>query len=59
MTKPTIAIFIDTYHPRKDKTCKVSIRVTHQRIKRYYPTDITLSESDFNRILKSERRKEF
>lgn len=59
MTKPTVAIFIDTYHPRKDKTCKVSIRVTHQRIKRYYPTDITLSESDFNRILKSERRKEF
>ncbi len=58
MTKPTVAIFIDTYHPRKDKTCKVSIRVTHQRIKRYYPTDITLTESDFKRILKSERRKE-
>lgn len=56
MNKASISVFIDHYHPQKDGTSKVSIRVTHQRKRRYYPTNLALKASDFNRIMTAKRR---
>jgi len=58
MSKATVSVFIDSYHPREDKKCKVSIRVTCQRKKKYYPTKVSLTEDDFTRIMKAKRRSE-
>jgi len=58
MSKASISVFIDHYHPQKDGNCKVSIRVTHQRKKRYYPTNLALKAVDFNRIMTAKRRND-
>jgi integrase len=54
----TTAIFIDKYHPQKDGTCAVSMRVTYQRKKKYYPTIFSLSLTDFEKVKAAERPKE-
>lgn len=58
MSNANVSVFIDQYHPQKDGNCKVSIRITHQRKRRYYPTNLALSASDFNRIMTAKRRNE-
>jgi integrase len=58
MNKATVSVFIDSYHPREDNKCKVSIRVTYQRKKKYFPTKLSLTESDFRRIMNAKRRNE-
>jgi len=58
MSKATVSVFIDQYHPQKDDNCKVSIRITHQRKRRYYPTDMAINPLDFGRIMKAKRRNE-
>jgi integrase/recombinase XerD len=58
MSSPSVAVFLDKYHPRLDGNCKVSIRITFERIKRYYPTNITMKVSDFEKIMNSARRRE-
>jgi hypothetical protein len=45
----TTSIFIDRYHPQKDGKCAISIRVTYQRKKRYYPTPYNLTSEQFDR----------
>jgi integrase len=54
----TTSIFINKHHPRADKRCSVSIRVTAYRLKKYYPTKYNLSEDDFNRMMGERPRKE-
>jgi integrase len=58
MSTPSVAPFIDKYHPRKDGSCTVSIRITFDRIKRYYPTNIRLKVDDFEKIMNSSRRRD-
>ena len=55
----TTAIFIDKYHPKQDGTCSISIRVTHDRKKRYYPTPISLTETDFQKTQGRKPRDPF
>jgi integrase/recombinase XerD len=55
---PSTSIFIDRYHPTKDGTCAVSIRVTHERKKRYYPTEFRLTPDDFDRVMSERPRNE-
>ena len=58
----TVSAFIDRWHPKKDSSGRevaaVSIRVTFDRRKRYYPTGIDLNAKDFDRIMSSRRRSE-
>lgn len=58
MAAPRISAFIDRYHPKQDLTCNVSIRVTYQRKKKYYPTGISVQPSDFDRAMTAKRRTE-
>lgn len=58
MSKANVSVFIDQYHPQKDGSCKVSIRITHQRKRRYYPTNLALKAKDFDRIMTAKRRND-
>jgi integrase/recombinase XerD len=52
----TASIFIDKYHPQINGKCTVSLRVTHQQKKKYYPTGIRLTVKEFERVMKAKRR---
>lgn len=54
----TTAVFIDKYHPKADKKCAVSIRITFNRVKKYYQTKFNLSIDEFNRMMGERPRKE-
>lgn len=54
----TVSAFIDKYHPQKDGKCSVTIRITNQRKKKYYPTGISLTELDFERVMTAKRRSD-
>jgi len=58
MSTANVSAFIDSYHPKKDGTCKVSIRVTYMRKKRYYPTGISVLPTEFERAMTGKRRTE-
>lgn len=58
MATASVSPFIDRYHPKQDLTCNVSIRVTYNRKKKYYPTGISVQPSDFDRALTAKRRTE-
>lgn len=58
MNIATISAFIDKYHPQKDGNCSVSIRVTSQRKKKYYPTGLSLKATVFTRVMTAKRRSE-
>ena len=58
MATASVSPFIDRYHPKQDLTCNVSIRVTYDRKKKYYPTGISVQPSDFDRALTAKRRTE-
>ena len=49
-------IYLDYIRPRKDNTCAVKVCVTHNRVRKYYPTGIYLSEADFSRVISGKRR---
>jgi integrase/recombinase XerD len=57
--KAKTAIFIDSYHPKSDGKCSISIRITHNRIRRYYQTPISLSPEDFEKVLGGKPREPF
>lgn len=50
----TASIFIDKYHPQKNGKCTVSLRITHQQKKKYYPTGIRLTVKEFERIINAK-----
>lgn len=58
MATATASVFIDTHHPQKDGKCAVSIRVTYQRVRRFYSTGIDLTPSEIDRFLTGKRRTE-
>src|SRR5687768_14290912 len=47
--KATTAIFIDKYHPKANNLCAVTIRVTYDRKKKYYPTPVSMTAADFEK----------
>jgi len=49
------SIFLDTRRLKKDKTFPVKLRVTFQRKSHYYDTDYSMTVSDFETIMKSEK----
>jgi integrase len=58
MAKPTINVFIDRYHPKRDGACSVSICISHQRKRRFYPTGISMKPEDFDSLMKAKRRSD-
>jgi integrase/recombinase XerD len=58
MSKPTVSVTIDHLHPKQDKTCNISIRVTYARKPKYYSTGICLIPSEFERVMNAKRRTE-
>lgn len=47
IAKPTINIWLDTRRAKKGKKYPVKIRITSQRQRYYYPTNINLTEDEF------------
>jgi integrase/recombinase XerD len=58
MTAST-SIFIDRYHPKAGGKCAVTIRVTAERKKKYYPTDISLTVPEYEKIMGDKPRNEY
>jgi integrase/recombinase XerD len=56
--KATTAIFIDKYHPKVNNECAISIKITFERKRKYYPTPYTLSEKEFEKIMYAKRLSE-
>jgi integrase/recombinase XerD len=54
----TTKAFINIHNPNQDGLCSVTIRVTYDRKKKYYPTGIKLKVEDFQRIMNARRRNE-
>ena len=50
--------YIDKSHPQKDGKCSVTIRLTHQRKRKYYKTGIDLLPAYFEKVLIAKRRSE-
>lgn len=56
--KPTTAIILDTRRPTKDNKYPLKLRVTFNRVRRYYGIDVRLSEDDWNRLHGKKPRKD-
>lgn len=56
MKNISVTPFIDSYHPQKDDRCKISIRLTFQRKKKYYPTKINLTVQEYDRVMNAKRK---
>jgi len=56
--QPTFKIVLDKRRPKKEGLYPVKIRVTLNRVQKYYPIGMNLIESDFERIQNSSVRKE-
>lgn len=54
---PKVSIFIDKYHPGRGGLCAVSIRITFNKKRKYYPTTYSLSTSDFEKTQGSKPRR--
>jgi integrase/recombinase XerD len=59
MPNATTSLFINKHSTNSKGKCSISVRVTFERVKRYYPTGITLSEDDFEKVKGDRPRKEF
>jgi integrase/recombinase XerD len=55
----TTSIFINKYRPDAEGFCSVSIRVTFERKKKYYPTPVNLLPEDFDKVQGAKPRNEF
>jgi integrase/recombinase XerD len=56
--KPTHSLFINKHSPNSKGTCSISVRITYNRKKRYYPTGISLSIEDYKKVMGERPRKE-
>jgi len=55
----TTSLFIDRYHPKADGKCSISVRVTFERQKKYYKTDIAITTVDFEKSQGEKPRGDF
>jgi integrase len=58
MNSVFISAFLNKYKPREDGKCPVSIRVTHNRNRSYYPIGIAATPKEFDRAMLAKRRTE-
>ncbi len=53
------AIFIDKYHPKAMGKCAITVKVTFERKKKYYPTGIALTVTEFEKVMGDKPRNEY
>jgi len=58
-TFPTTAIYFNKWVPNKEGKCPVSIRITYERKKRYYPTEYSLTQDEFSKVQASKPRDKY
>lgn len=58
ISKPSVAIFQDTRRSKKDGTYPVKLRITYERIPKYYNIGVDVSEENFNLIENSSLLKQ-
>jgi integrase/recombinase XerD len=58
MKAASVSPFIDKFHPKTDEIRVVSIRVTHNRKRKYYGTKVRLKPTAFDKIMTAKRRSE-
>jgi integrase/recombinase XerD len=56
MEQPTATIFVNRRHQRKDGKCSIAIRVTSQRVKKYYNTGLAVDLEHFDKLMTAKRR---
>ena len=54
IAKPSISIWLDNRRAKKGKKFPVKIRITNQRQRYYYPTNINLTEDEFENAISSK-----
>jgi integrase/recombinase XerD len=47
-----VKVILDTRRKREDSVYPIKLRLTHNRVQRYYMTGYKLSESDFKELVK-------
>ena len=55
--KPSVTIWLDTRRAKKDGRYPVKIEITHRRKQYYYPTQISLTESEFSHVISNKPGK--
>ncbi|GAB4017148.1 phage integrase SAM-like domain-containing protein [Spirosoma koreense] len=55
----TVNFYFDTRKQKKDGSFPVKLRVTYQRQQRYYPTEISLTEAQWEKVGKPKPREDF
>lgn len=58
MSIATASPFIDSYHPKQDGQCAVTIRITYERKKKYYATGLLVTPKEFKKVMNAQRRSE-
>lgn len=56
--KPSHCLYINKHSPNSKGTCSISVRITYNRKKRYYPTGISLSVEEYSNAMSERPRKE-
>lgn len=56
MKKAEASIYLDELREKKNGKCSVKIRITFSRIRKYFPTGIDLTKSEFEKVIGNERR---
>lgn len=57
LNKAKAAIYLDKTHPKQNKECAIYIRVTFNRIRKYYPTSKSLTAIDFEKAISEKPGK--
>ena len=55
--KPTVAVFLDTRRIKKDLTYPVKLRITYNRVPKYYNIGVDVTEENFDLIENSSKLK--
>lgn len=55
----TTSLFINKHSPDAGGKCSISVRVTFERTKKYFPTGIKLTPLDFEKVQGDKPKKEF
>ncbi len=58
MSRPIITPYLNKYTPDKEGKCPVSIKVTYQRTRKYYPTGINITPKEFEKATQAKRKTE-
>lgn len=56
--KPTAeaSIYLDSIRPKKDGTCSVKIKVTFNRVRKYFATGVDLTPDDFDKVMNGKKK---